>query len=56
MEQAGFREGYSTIDHIFSLYAMIKKQFTKDRKLYVTCFVDYRKAFDYVDREALFNI
>ena len=54
-EQAGFREGYSTIDHIFSLYAMIKKQFTKDRKLYV-CFVDYRKAFDSVNREALFNI
>ena len=54
-EQAGFREGYSTIDHIFSLYAMIQKQFNKDRKLYV-CFVDYRKAFDSVNREALFNI
>ena len=54
-EQAGFREGYSTIDHIFSLYAMIKKQFTKDRKLYV-CFVDYKKAFDSVNREALFII
>ena len=50
-EQAGFREGYSTIDHIFSLYAMIQKQFTKDRKLYV-CFVDYKKAFDSVNREA----
>ena len=54
-EQAGFREGYSTIDHIFSLYAMIQKQFTKDRKLYV-CFVDYKKAFDSVNREALFKI
>ena len=56
-EQAGFREGYSTTDHIFTLYAMIQKQFskTKGRKLYV-CFVDYRQAFDSVNREALFKI
>ena len=34
---------------------MIQKQVNKYRKLYV-CFVDYRKAFDSVNREALFNI
>ena len=54
-EQAGFRKNYSTIDHIFSLYAMINMQFSKNKKLYV-CFVDYRKAFDSVNREALFRV
>ena len=54
-EQAGFRSNYSTIDHIFTLYAMISLQFYKNKKLYV-CFVDYRKAFDSVQREALFKI
>ena len=54
-EQAGFREGYSTVDHIFSLYSMIMLQFSKNRKLYV-CFVDYRKAFDSVNRSALFKV
>ena len=54
-EQLGFREGFSTTDHIFTLYAMIKKQFSKNRKLYVA-FVDYRKCFDSIDREALFTV
>ena len=54
-EQAGFRKGYSTIDHIFSLYAMISMQFSKNKKLYV-CFVDFQKAFDSINREALFRI
>ena len=54
-EQAGFRAGYSTIDHIFSLYAMITRQFSKNQKLYVA-FIDYRKCFDSINREALFNV
>ena len=54
-EQAGFREGYCTIDHMFSLYAMVQKQFMNDRKLYV-CFIDYRKCFDFIDRNALFHV
>ena len=54
-EQAGFREGYSTIDHIFTLYSMIQLQFSKNKKLYV-CFVDYKKAFDSINRNALFKI
>ena len=37
--QAGFSEGYSTVDHIFSLYAMVQKQFSKNQKLYVA-FID----------------
>ena len=54
-EQAGFRSNYSTIDHIFTLYAMITMQFSKNKKLYV-CFVDYKKAFDSVHRDALFRV
>ena len=55
VEQAGFREKYSTVDHIFTLYAMINKQFSMDRKLYVA-FVDYSKCFDTVNKHALFNV
>ena len=54
-EQAGFREGFSTIDHIFSLHAMITKQFLRNRKLYVA-FIDYRKCFDSIHRDALFTV
>ena len=51
-EQAGFRKEFSTVDHIFSLYAMIMKQFHRNRKLYVA-FIDYKKCFDSIDRNAL---
>jgi len=54
-EQGGYREGFSPIDHIFTLYTCIHKQFVKDRKLYVA-FVDYKCCFDSVSREGLFNI
>ena len=55
IEQGGFREKYSTVDHIFTLYSMIHKQFSKDQKLYVA-FVDYSKCFDTVNKHALFNV
>ena len=48
--QAGFRAGYSTIDNIFTLYATIQKYTSKRKgKLYVA-FLDFKKAFDSVDR------
>ena len=54
--QAGFRSGYSTTDHIFTLKAIIDKCFAKKNgKLYV-CFVDLRQAFDSVQRKPLFDI
>ena len=55
IEQAGFREKFSTVDHIFTLYSMIHKQFAKDRKLYVA-FIDYSKCFDTVNKHAMFNV
>ena len=52
--QAGFRKGYSTIDHIYTLSAIIEKYFSrKGGKLYVA-FIDLRKAFDSVDRAFFF--
>ena len=50
--QAGFRAGYSTFDHIFSLYALIELLKAKNKKLYC-CFIDFRKAFDSVWRIGL---
>ena len=54
-EQAAFRKDYSTIDHIFSLYTLITKQFSQNRKLYVA-FIDYSRCFDGIHREALFTM
>lgn len=47
--QFGFRHGMSTVDAIFSLYSIIQKTFLKKKRLYC-CFVDFKKAFDTVDR------
>ena len=51
-EQAGFRRGYATIDHIFVLSSIINIYLHKKKRLYCT-FVDYQKAFDLVDRSSL---
>jgi hypothetical protein len=55
-EQAGFRKGYSTVDHIFTLVSIIRNRFNNARggKVYAA-FIDYRKAFDTVDREKLWH-
>ena len=54
-EQAAFRANFSTIDHIFTLYTLICKQFNQNRKLYVA-FIDYRRCFDNINRQALFTV
>ena len=43
--QAGFRKGFSTLDHIFTLRTIIEEGRSEGRKVYCT-FVDFRKAFD----------
>jgi hypothetical protein len=53
--QAGFRRNYSTIDHIFTLLALVQKQLLSHKKLYVA-FIDFKKAFDLVDRSCLWAV
>lgn len=51
-EQIGFRKGSRTADHIFKLKTLICKNIQKSGKIYA-CFVDLKKAFDYVILSAL---
>ena len=51
--QTGFCSGSRTTDNVFILSSMIEKQRFYGRPLYV-CFIDFTKAFDYVNRDALF--
>ena len=53
-EQAGFRKNYSTVDHIFSLKMLIDLYLAKGKKLFCS-FIDYRKAFDSINRVALWQ-
>ena len=53
-EQAGFREGYSTTDHIFVLNELINLYLEKKKRLYC-CFIDYQKALDTINRTALWG-
>ena len=53
-EQAGFRSGYSTIDHIFTLHTLVDLYLYKKERLYCA-FIDYKKAFDFVDRTLLWQ-
>ena len=51
----GFQKDYSAVDHMFTLMAMIQKQFALNIKLYVA-FVDFEKAFDLISRQLLWPI
>ena len=54
--QAGFRKGYSTTDHIFTLHAIVQNCLSKKgRKLYVA-FIDFKKAFNSVNHSKLLDI
>ena len=50
--QAGFRRGFSTLDHILTLRAIIEEGRAHGRRMYCS-FVDFRKAFDTVPRARL---
>jgi hypothetical protein len=53
-EQAGFRENFSTSDHIFVLHHLMSMYIKSKRRLYCT-FVDYEKAFDTINRYHLWR-
>ena len=51
--QAGFRKGYRTTDHIFTLLTLINHYNNVKKKILYVCFVDLRKAFDKVSHSLL---
>ena len=51
-EQAGFRKNYSTMDHIFVISSLINLYKHKGKIIYCA-FIDYKKAFDLIDRSKL---
>ena len=53
-EQAGFRKNYGTYDHIFNLKYLIDLYLYRNKTLY-RAFIDYRKAFDSINRIALWH-
>ena len=53
-EQAGFRNGHSTLEHIFVLHTLIDLYLSKKERVYCA-FIDYKKAFDLVDRTSLWS-
>ena len=53
-EQVGFRAKHSTLDHIFTLHILINIYISQRKQLFCA-FVDYSKAFDFIDRTYLWQ-
>ena len=53
-EQAGFRSNNSTYDHLFALHCLVDLYLQKKKKLFCL-FVDYKKAFDTVQRSLMWE-
>ena len=51
-EQNGFRVGRSCIDHIFVMCTVLRNRKMLGKETFL-CFIDYKKAFDSVDRNLL---
>lgn len=54
-EQGGFRKGRGCVDQIFAIKTVVEEYLGKGKKLYAA-FMDLEKAYDKVDREALWNV
>ena len=53
--QAGFRKGRGTRDQIANIRWIVKKAREFQKNIYF-CFIDYTKAFDYLDHNKLWKI
>ena len=53
--QAGFRKGRGTRDQIANIHWIMEKAREFQKNIYF-CFIDYAKAFDYVDHNKLGEI
>ena len=53
--QCGFRRNRSTTDHIFCIRQILEKKWENNEAVHQR-FIDFRKAYDSVRREVLYNI
>jgi hypothetical protein len=53
--QAGFRKNYRTTDQLFILRTLIEQSKAKKKPLYCS-FVDFKKAFNIMSREVLWQV
>ena len=53
--QCGFRRNRSTTDHIFCIRQILEKKWEHNEAVH-QLFIDFKKAYDLVRREALYNI
>ena len=51
--QAGFRPEYSTTDNLFTLQSLCTKYLSRSGGRFYCAFIDFKKAFDSVDRKKL---
>ena len=51
--QIGFLPNYHTTDHVFTLHTLIDKQTNHNKGKVLSCFVDFKKAFDSIRHEGL---
>ena len=51
--QVGFKSGHRCSDHIFVLDTIIKKLVREERKKLFVAFIDFRKAYDKINRDLL---
>ena len=52
-EQNGFRSGRSTEEHIFTATTVLKDRLVQNKETFIA-FIDFQKAFDWVNRDCLF--
>lgn len=52
--QCGFRPGKSTTDHIFVMRQILEKFYEHNAEIHIL-FVDFKQAFDHVNRQLLCN-
>ena len=52
-EQNGFRKARACVDHVYSITTVIRNRIMHNKPAFV-CYIDFQKAFDFVNRDLLF--